>query len=142
MKEQLSHLGVYGVLEKSGHLLVIKKSRGVYTGLFDLPGGTPEYFESFEETLKREMLEETGLTVYRYEMLSPLLNIGTYGNTTLRHIGIIYRINGFKGNIKTDSDDQDSNGCAFIDSVSESTCTPFVCKVFLNEIHKNNCNQA
>ena len=38
-------------------------ARGPYRGRFDLPGGTPEEGESLVETLKREILEETGFQV-------------------------------------------------------------------------------
>lgn len=37
---------------------------------WDLPGGTNEFGESLPETLKREILEETGLEVEVLEMLS------------------------------------------------------------------------
>ncbi|MFA7204560.1 MAG: NUDIX domain-containing protein [Candidatus Caldatribacteriota bacterium] len=36
---------------------------------WDLPGGTNEFGESLEDTLKREILEETGLEVKVLEML-------------------------------------------------------------------------
>lgn len=39
------------------------RTRGPYRGKFDLPGGTPEEGESLVETLRREMLEETGFQV-------------------------------------------------------------------------------
>ena len=46
-----------------GRILCIRKTRGPYRGRYDLPGGTPEEGESLVETLKREMLEETGFQV-------------------------------------------------------------------------------
>lgn len=62
MKE-MNHFGVYGVCIREGRLLCIRKTRGPYRGRFDLPGGTPEEGESLVETLRREMLEETGFQV-------------------------------------------------------------------------------
>ena len=62
MKE-MNHFGVYGVCIREGHILCIRKTRGPYRGRFDLPGGTPEEGESLVETLKREILEETGFQV-------------------------------------------------------------------------------
>ena len=58
-----THFGVYGIFKEDKKILLIKKARGPYTGLYDLPGGSQEAGESFEETLKREFLEETGLTL-------------------------------------------------------------------------------
>jgi 8-oxo-dGTP pyrophosphatase MutT (NUDIX family) len=59
----ITHYGIYGILVKDHHVLLVKKIRGPYRGLLDLPGGTPEAHESEEETLKREMLEETGIEI-------------------------------------------------------------------------------
>lgn len=38
------HFGIYGIaLNKNrDKILLVKKTRGPYTGLYDLPGGTPE----------------------------------------------------------------------------------------------------
>ena len=60
------HFGVYGVCLQEGKLLCIVKTRGPYQHRFDLPGGSQEIGEGLTETLKREVLEETGYTLSRY----------------------------------------------------------------------------
>lgn len=55
-----THFGVYGVVIRESRILVVRKARGPYTGLLDLPGGSPEPGESRQETLIRELREETG----------------------------------------------------------------------------------
>ena len=60
------HYGVYGVCYEDGKLLCIEKTRGPYQNRFDLPGGSQELSEGLTETLKREVLEETGYTLSRY----------------------------------------------------------------------------
>ena len=60
------HFGVYGVCYEDGKLLCIEKTRGPYQNRFDLPGGSQELSEGLTETLKREVLEETGYTLSRY----------------------------------------------------------------------------
>ena len=60
------HFGVYGVCFENGKLLCIEKTRGPYQNRFDLPGGSQELGEGFTETLKREVMEETGYTLSRY----------------------------------------------------------------------------
>ncbi len=54
-----THRGVYGYIEKGEYVLLIVKKRGPYTGMYDLPGGSPEPGETEAETLAREIREET-----------------------------------------------------------------------------------
>jgi len=61
-----NYFGVYGVCLQDGKLLCIEKTRGPYRHRFDLPGGSQEPGEGLTETLKREVLEETGYTLIRY----------------------------------------------------------------------------
>ena len=60
------HFGVYGVCLQDGKLLCIEKTRGPYQQRFDLPGGSQELGEGLTETLKREVLEETGYAISSY----------------------------------------------------------------------------
>ena len=60
------HFGVYGVCFQDGKLLCIEKTRGPYQQRFDLPGGSQELGEGLTETLKREVLEETGYAISSY----------------------------------------------------------------------------
>lgn len=61
-----NHFGVYGICYENGKLLCIEKTRGPYQHRFDLPGGSQEPGEGLTETLKREVLEETGYTLSGY----------------------------------------------------------------------------
>lgn len=60
------HFGVYGVCLQDGKLLCIEKTRGPYQQRFYLPGGSQELGEGLTETLKREVLEETGYAISSY----------------------------------------------------------------------------
>ena len=61
-----NHFGVYGVCLQNGRLLCIEKTRGPYQHRYDLPGGSQELGEGLTETLKREIMEETGYTLIDY----------------------------------------------------------------------------
>ena len=61
-----NHFGVYGICFENGKLLCIEKTRGPYQHRFDLPGGSQGISEGLTETLKREVLEETGYTLSCY----------------------------------------------------------------------------
>lgn len=54
------HFGVYGLVTEHDNLLLVKKVRGPYAGLLDLPGGKPEENKCFNDTLNREFFEEVG----------------------------------------------------------------------------------
>jgi ADP-ribose pyrophosphatase YjhB (NUDIX family) len=56
----VTHYGCYALVIRGQRLLCVRKTRGPYEGLGDLPGGAPEPGESPEQTLRRELLEETG----------------------------------------------------------------------------------
>lgn len=61
-----NHLGVYGINIDKDKLLCIQKNAGPYKGRFDLPGGSQNIGEGLTETLRREVLEETGFTLSHY----------------------------------------------------------------------------
>ncbi|NUR98728.1 MAG: NUDIX domain-containing protein [Kribbellaceae bacterium] len=57
------HFGVYARIRTAGRILVVRKTRGPYDGLLDLPGGRPEPGESWRQALIRELHEELGVRV-------------------------------------------------------------------------------
>lgn len=56
-------LGVSGVARQEGRILLARRGRSPYRGLWSLPGGKVEPFEPHREALVREFGEETGLVV-------------------------------------------------------------------------------
>ena len=91
-----SHFAVYALILNAAKdsALLIKKSLGCYTGLYDLPGGSMEPDELLEETLCREVLEETDCTVTTFSQLRTLSTLYPFqrdgAHIILRHIGAIY----------------------------------------------------
>ena len=71
MAEMQFWIGVHGVIEDRGKILVLKRAQSMIykPGVWDLPGGHLAANETFEECLAREVAEETGLTVEIKRML-------------------------------------------------------------------------
>jgi len=117
-----THLGVYGIVKCDNKILLIKKVEGPYMGLLDLPGGGLEFGETPEQTLIREMQEETGLDVTNYK-LSFCDSLCFYHNATndkttveLHHIGIFYEITvDSLLDVKSEPDGLDSGGALWFD---------------------------
>ena len=121
----------YGLIIKEGKIALIKKARGGYKGLLDLPGGGIEHGESPDYALKRELLEEAGVIVKNYELLTVVSRTFKWHdndfNEHLHHIGILYKVEPKDYNLKIDGDGLDSKGCNFydIEKLSKSEITPF-----------------
>ena len=127
-----THFGVYGVCRAENKILLIKKARGPYTGLYDLPGGSQEKNETFEETLIREIKEETNFSVTHITNQRKAIVIfsdftpqsGEKG--VLEHKAILFDI-AVKGEISQSGDGLDSNGAVWvdIDLLSDQNATPY-----------------
>lgn len=133
VENKIHHTGVYGlILNRNNEVLLIKKTRGPYKGLLDFPGGTPDFDETLEQTLERELLEETGLKINHAKQLITLLTIFECDHYLFRHIGIIYAVNvTLHDNLKTSYDGEDSDGCVWqnIDKINNLSCSPFVLQI-------------
>lgn len=60
---------VLGIVEREDKILLIKRERGDFVGLWGIPGGKVEECEHIDESIKREMLEEIGINMHFQEIL-------------------------------------------------------------------------
>ena len=126
-----TRIGAYGLIIRENKIALIKKARGGYKGLLDIPGGGIEHGESPEETLIREIKEEAGADVLNYELLDVKSNRIVWHdeifNEDLHQIGILYKVELKDYNLKESGDGLDSDGCSFydIDKLSKNDITPF-----------------
>ena len=97
---------------------MIRKGRGPYKGLLDLPGGKIEPGEAFEEALKREFDEETGTKVLNYnplcvsEFQCQWVNEGE--QKAFHHVAIYNTVELDVVELKSDPDGHDSEGARWI----------------------------
>lgn len=127
------HRGVYGCIIRQGKMLVIQKARGPYTGLFDLPGGSPEAGETPEQTLFREIKEETGCTVIKMEnrrcrsLIFSRFTPESGKRGVLKHDAILYDVQVI-GTPSEMGDGLDSKGALWVDTnlLNDKNATPYV----------------
>ena len=128
-----SHKGIYGIIRRDSKILVIRKARGPYTGLYDLPGGSPESSETPEQTLAREIKEETNCDLASYtNKREKTIFFSQFTQASdeagcLQHTGILFDAE-ISGEPSTHGDGLDSNGAVWVDvnALSGQNATPFV----------------
>ncbi len=127
-----THIGSYGIIINEDKIALIRKARGGYKGKLDLPGGGIEHTELPSETLKREIMEEAGITIDSYELFDvTATNIKWEMEKDLyedlHHIGILYKVKTSDLNLKDDGDGLDSNGANWyqIDTLKKEELSPF-----------------
>lgn len=127
-----THVGSYGVIIHDGKIALIKKARGGYKGLYDLPGGGIEHDETPLEALTRELMEEIGVSIVKAELLDAVSKTFKWDVNDeliqdLHHIGILYTVEIEGNELKTDADGLDSLGGEWkdIDKVKEEDVSPF-----------------
>ena len=128
-----SHLGVYALIEVSGSIALIRKSRGPYTGSWDLPGGKIEFGESPIEALAREVQEEVGLRLSTAAPVDALSVRVCFENERgeaieLHHLGIIFICEvESPGELSQTGDDEDASEARWISllEAKDLNLTPF-----------------
>lgn len=133
---QQFHVGVYGVHTKEDSVLVIKKGRGPYKGLYDLPGGRIEFGEKIEDALRREFTEEVGAIITDHNFISYEEYFCTYTNDLgevkdFHHVGLYFAVNGDFSIIKSAEDGHDSLGALYIakNKLNAENCSQIALKI-------------
>jgi 8-oxo-dGTP pyrophosphatase MutT (NUDIX family) len=141
-----THYGIYALIidTPENKILLIKKTRGPYTGMLDLPGGSPEKNEAKEETLTREIREEVGanVTAVREEEEFSLEYKYHDGNQqcVLTHNGHIF-VTEIDKNITETIQSSDTAGCIWvpIETIETVQITPPVQRAI--DMHKKKHTQ-
>ncbi len=61
-------LAVSAAIIRDGHILIVRRARQPAGGIYTLPGGVVEVGETLTEAVKREVMEETALTIEPVEL--------------------------------------------------------------------------
>ena len=96
---------VLGYLEKNDSILLgLREDQlsKIYRNQWDLPGGQIEPGETAEEALKREFLEETGLTIVRAHLMEAYHNSDPEEGAP--GLCLLYRIEEAEGEMEAASD--------------------------------------
>lgn len=78
------------IVNEANELLVCRRAKDPCKGTLDLPGGFCESFETAEESVRREVKEETGLEVEKASYLFSLPNIYTYSSFDVHTMDLFF----------------------------------------------------
>ena len=114
---QVQRIGAYGICrDHGGRVLVVRASpRTTVAGRWFLPGGGLEHGESPSDGLRRELAEETGLTLGRARLAGVLSDTRLLPDgTSLHAVRCIYAVEDWAGEARPEADGT-SDAVAWVD---------------------------
>ena len=78
------------IMDEQNRLLVVRRSKEPAKGTLDLPGGFCDCFETGEEGVRREVMEETGLEVTESQYLFSLPNMYHYSGLDIPTLDMFF----------------------------------------------------
>ena len=98
-------IGAYGVVnDGNGAILLVRLGElETEAGKWTLPGGGLEFGEEPRAAATREIKEETGLDAHVTEVVEIRSFVYERPEGAIHHIGVLYRIPSYKGEIKSEA---------------------------------------
>lgn len=81
------------IRDEKGRWLVARRGKEPAMGTLDLPGGFTECGETAEESLSREVLEETGISIHSTRYLFSQPNIYPYSGIDIHTMDLFFEVN-------------------------------------------------
>lgn len=78
------------IVDEMDRLLVVRRSKEPAKGTLDLPGGFCDCYETGEEGVRREVMEETGLEVIETKYLFSLPNMYHYSGLNIPTLDLFF----------------------------------------------------
>ena len=127
----------YGVCrDDAGRLLVVRASpRLTVRGHWFLPGGGVQHGEDPESSLRREILEESGLTVVVGSLLTVLSDVRDVPDEVSLHtVRLIYGVESWQGTLRPEADGtSDAVGWFTFDELGAMQLAPYV-RIVVDEL--------
>lgn len=80
------------IIDEKNRLLVARRAGEPARGTLDLPGGFTECYETAENSLSREVLEETGISIHSCRYLFSQPNIYPYSGMNIHTMDLFFEI--------------------------------------------------
>jgi 8-oxo-dGTP diphosphatase len=122
-----------------GAFLLVKRGREPSKGLYAFPGGRVDVGESDEDAVRRELAEETGLTVETVQPLAELQLSGAAGHPAFRLL--VFRGYGPSGMLQA-SDDAETAGWFGIEEMQRLPVIPSVLETALAIVAAENASRG
>ncbi len=127
IQDKIIRHGAYGVVLQDSQILLTQKKSGPYHSLWGLPGGVIEFGETPEETLSRELLEESSIVTRELEFLNIATATGEYSKNGqpygFHQVGLIYRVINWVEQLNTIPEEE--NRWTSLSNIIHEELTPF-----------------
>lgn len=94
---QRPNIGIGIIIQNANGEILVGKRKGSHSPFYSIPGGHLEMGETFEEGIKKEVLEETGLEIKKPVVIGITNNLRTFETSGIHHISVNMFTDNFKG---------------------------------------------
>lgn len=97
---QRPNVGIGIIIQNAKGEILVGKRIGSHSPFYSIPGGHLEMGDTFEEGIKKEVLEETGLVIENPVVIAVTNNLRTFDATGIHHVSVNMFTDKFEGTPK------------------------------------------